>query len=435
MKTCCVIALGLLVGPHTDVLAQTQAAHPAAPVITAAAPAECSKALGDWRMAQLAPAMAALRDAKPDARADEQMRYMAAMNWVATEVTKAAKTCAARFDVDKIPASQLADLVSLYTTAADTGGRRRATERLLSAADLAPRAHGQALLLGMNQAVAASGSYFGIIEGAERMVDSIDALPDSLSDIKLSAHQSMLGRYEYLDVNEGLRKHATALLELGRRLNKPGAVSTAYSSLARSLADRLQPDSALMMLDRADKELGPAATGSRFADLRNRYALIGTKAAPITGEWWINAGESPSPVNPSDGKVRLIEFTAHWCVPCKNSYPGLRSLAERFKGRAFEGVMVTSLYGYIGGRRNLTPEQEVEADRNYYGKEHELPFKVAINRMAERMPPQPDRDYRVGGIPQIAIVDRHGVIRQIVIGWDHGNTQRIGDLVEQLLKN
>ena len=29
-----------------------------------------------------------------------------------------------------------------------------------------------------------------------------------------------------------------------------------FSSLARSAADRLQPDSALMILDKADKELG-----------------------------------------------------------------------------------------------------------------------------------------------------------------------------------
>ena len=59
--------------------------------------------------------------------------------------------------------------------------------------------------------------------------------------------------------------------------------------------------------------------------------------------------------------------------------------------------------------------------------------KVAINP-SKGSQPQVDKDYRVGGIPQIVIVDRRGNIRQIVIGWDHGNTKRIGDLIDRLLK-
>jgi hypothetical protein len=121
-------------------------------------------------------------------------------------------------------------------------------------------------------------------------------------------------------------------------------------------------------------------------------------------------------------------------MPCKNSYPGLREVAERFRGKDFEGVLVTSLYGYLGDRRDLTPEQEVEADREYYTKEHALPFRVAINSPVKGEQVKVDTDYRVGGIPQIVIVDKRGIIRQIVIGWDHGNTKRIGDLIERLLR-
>src|SRR6185436_2899273 len=108
------------------------------------------------------------------------------------------------------------ELIGLYSFAGDTASKRRATARILTVTDLPPRQHAQALAIGMSEEVTRSGSYFGIIEGAEKMIAKIDALPDSLSDIKLNAHQSLLGRYEYLDVNEGLRKHATALIELGR---------------------------------------------------------------------------------------------------------------------------------------------------------------------------------------------------------------------------
>ena len=47
--------------------------------------------------------------------------------------------------------------------------------------------------------------------------------------------------------------------------------------------------------------------------------------------------------------------------------------------------------------------------------------------------PKPDTDYRVGGIPQIIIVDKHGIIRQIVTGWNQGNTERFSRLIKGLL--
>src|SRR5262245_28423535 len=424
-------------------LPATGAAQPqpsaTAPVVAAKTPSECTKTLNDWRTEQITPLLNAYRAATPETREKAVTAYTTAFRSVSSEMSRAAGVCAARFDVKTIPSAQLGELVELYAVAADTAGRRRATERMMSATDMPPRQQAQALVLQMSQEISRLRNYFGILESAERIMDRIDALPDSLADIKLRAHQNLLGQYDYLDVNEGLRKHAMATIELGRRLKIPDAMIDGFSSLARSAADRLQPDSALAILAAAEKEVGSELTKKAFADFRNRYALIGTKAAPIEGQWWLNTTRTPSTVLPNDGKVRLIEFTAHWCAPCKNSYPGLRALAERFSGKQFEGVLVTSRHGYIGAQMGLTPEQEIEADRAYYGQEHALPFKVAVNTIPRPQTgtmqlPKADEDYRVGGIPEIVIIDRRGVIRQIVIGWDQGNTKRIGDLIERLLK-
>lgn len=399
-------------------------------------PAACTKAANDWRMAQTAPAADAYRKATDSTRADLMVKYRAALTAAATGVQKVAADCAAQFNLATIPAVQLKDLITLYTTARDTTSSRLATERLLSEKNLPPRARGDALMIGMAQEVEKVPSYFGIIAGAEKLVAQIDALPDSLADIKLAAHRSMLGRYEYLDVAEGLRTHSTALIAIARKLGKPNDMIMGYSSLARSYADRLQPDSGLRILAEAEKELGATATAS-FADFRNRYALIGTPASEVTAEWWINT-DAKSVVTPAKGKVTLVEFTAHWCGPCKNSYPGLRAVNDRFKEKGFEGVMVTSLYGYLGAQTNLTPEQEVAADRIYFGTEHALPFPVAINSPVKPVAgkytqPKPDTDYRVGGIPQIMIIDKRGIIRQIVTGWDQGNTERFSKYIAQLL--
>ena len=411
------------------------AAH-AQPAQTLSAPAECTKTATDWRTAQLAPALAAYRASTEANRAEFQARYLAANTAAAKGAQGMAAECAAKFSVQTIPAAQLNDFVALLTLAGNTAGVRAATDRLLSDGNLAPRTRAQGLLLGVNRSITDNASTFGILDDAEKYVAQIDLLPDSLADIKLQAHTKMLSRYEYLDVAAGLQNHAQAIIALEHFFPKDAVLISAYQSLARSFADRLQPDSALRVLDTGERELGPVAAAS-YADFRNRYALIGKHAPAIDAVWWINT-EASKVNTPANGNVTLIEFTAHWCGPCKNSYPGLRSLAEKFKGQAFTGVMVTQLYGYLGTQKNLGPNEEIAADRNYFGTEHALPFPVAINAQIKQtgnafVQPKPDTDYRVGGIPQIMIVDKHGIIRQIVTGWDQGNTARFSALIEKLL--
>ena len=399
-------------------------------------PLACTKAANDWRTAQVAPTLAAYRVATDANRAELQTKYINAINAAGIGVQKMAGECTAKFPVATTPPAQLGDLVTLLTLAQDSTNVRLATDRLLTDKSLPQRSRAQGMILGMNRAIAVKSSYYGILDDAEKFVTQIDALPDSLNDIKIQAHSRMLGQYEYLDVADGLEKHALAVIALSRDNPTSQAMAAGYSSLARSFADRLRPDSALRILDAGEKVIGPSAAKS-FADFRHRYALIGTRASKIDAQWWINT-DAKSVDTPLRGKVTLIEFTAHWCGPCKNSYPGLRSLTERLKGKDFTGVMVTQLYGYLGTQKNLTPEQEIEADRMYFGKEHAVPFPVAVNPQIEQtgtafVQPKPDTDYRVGGIPQIMIIDKNGIIRQIVTGWDQGNTERFARFIDQLL--
>lgn len=399
-------------------------------------PAACIKAAADWRVAQTAPALNAYRTATPATRAEVQTKYLEATAAAAKGAQKMAAECSLKFPVASSPPAHLPDLIELLNLAADTAGAREATSRLLSDKTLPERTRAQGLLYGMNRAVRDNANVFGILHDAEKFVALIDQLPDSLVDIKVAAHSKMLGQYEYLDVADGLETHALAIIALARISGHSSGLIGAYQSLARSFADRLQPDSALRILDTADRLFG-AAGARHFADFRERYALIGTRAASIDSVWWINT-DAKTVKTPAPGKVTLIEFTAHWCGPCKNSYPGLRTVAEKFKGKAFTGAMVTQLYGYIGSRQNLQPAEEIEADKEYFGKEHAVPFPVAINRPVTQavngyLQPKSDTDYRVGGIPQIMIIDKKGIIRQIVTGWDHGNTARFTAYIEKLL--
>jgi hypothetical protein len=305
-----------------------------------------------------------------------------------------------------------------------------------AAPELSPRGRGRALLLAVAREINKRPSdYFGILDSAEQYVAEIDRLPDSLDDMKLAAHERMRAQYDYLDVDDGLRRHAAALVTIGRRTRNIPALGRAFLSLARAAADDLRPDSALAILDSAETELRSETVATTFKEFRNRYALIGTPAAALAAQYWLNAGDARPPIQLGNGTVTLIAFTAQWCQPCDNSYSGLRKMSEKFRDRAFDVVLVTALFGYLGPRRNLTPEDEVAGLRDYFSNEHLLPFKVAINplpRAPGRQPPV-NETYRVGPIPQIVIVDKRGIIRQIVTGWDRANTERLGALIENLL--
>jgi hypothetical protein len=45
-----------------------------------------------------------------------------------------------------------------------------------------------------------------------------------------------------------------------------------------------------------------------------------------------------------------------------------------------------------------------------------------------------DDHYRVGGIPQIQLIDKHGTIRLMMVGYDDANEEKLAKLIEGLLK-
>ena len=373
-----------------------------------------------------------------------------------SEAKQMARDCAAKIDQASASVAELAGLVPLYLYTNDTAKalgvmsvartRKGLSEAELSDLDLSA----------LRLAIAAWDPFKGINPEGEKIVAAIDARSDAVLPQKISAHSSLLGRYEYADIEDGLRDHAEKLMPLARRAlatnalgmsTRPGvqpynlayqSIAAAYSSLIRAAGDFFHTDSALKLIDAEERELASKYPFAKFEidAQRAMYRLVGTRATPLEGKWWIN-GTDGATLTPGDGKVTLIQFTAHWCVPCKNSYPGFLRLSNRFAGKPFESVMETQLYGYIGKKMNLSPEQEVAEDRDYYTREHGLPFKIAVNPELARgdtVTKDNERRYSVNGIPQIVVVDKRGTIRAVVTGWDQGNEQRLGALIEQLLR-
>jgi thiol-disulfide isomerase/thioredoxin len=210
------------------------------------------------------------------------------------------------------------------------------------------------------------------------------------------------------------------------------------------LAGREQVEQAIETLERALRDLPTVNPGVKSAiePALARYRLVGAPAPAIEAPFWLNSPAGTTGVE-LKGRVTVIEFTAHWCGPCRKSYPAMIRLHEQRPPRAAQVIFATELYGSFQGRQGLTPEEEIQADRKHFVEDHGIPFKIAIEQRrprqtggasaGARLSTTAER-YKVDGVPQIVVVDRQGTIRLILVGWDAPAEERLNKLVERLLR-
>ena len=354
------------------------------------------------------------------------------------------KQCGATFDLTKTPPSELAALVDFYVESQQVDLAREALAKGLADASLETTAKANLLVLAvritLRQPKAAERNAL-----AEQYVRDLDALDDSVLEQKLTAHGALNGYYRGDDIDEGIIRHSTWMIEAGKRLTPAqrrqfaNSIVNAYVNLAEAVAGHGENDRALELLKHASSEWPESSYGSSsINEVIARYSLVGRAAPAITAPVWLNRAAS-SPLELT-GKVTLVQFTAHWCGPCKESYPGMKRLLERFAKDAFQVVFYTRTYGYFEQERDLTPEQEIERDRKYYaGYGFTLPIAIGPpastivdgKRVANKDPVE--EAYAVGGIPQFNIIDKAGRVRLVMIGYDDANEEKLVAFIQKLL--
>lgn len=405
-------------------------------------PGGCRKAASEWFTRQYRAAQAAAR--KPGGKAPDAQALL-------TEGKRREKTCAAQFHLAEISGPDLLDLAALAMEVGYDDEAVAAVHKRLREPGLTDRERADALNAMIGVYTRADTAK---LDEAERYLRRLDALPGSLADRKLAGHATLNSEYRYLDFDSRIRRHSLAIIKLGRNMKLVGApvgpvklnpatfpVVTAYTDMAEVYGDFGKSDSALAILDQASRdhpELSSYVVDNLLKPERARFALIGTHAVPISADHWINAPAGTRTIDPT-GHVTVLEFTAHWCLPCRNSYPGLIAMAKRFEAQGVRFIFATQFYGYVGKKRNLDPAGEMAADREYYVTEHHIHFPIAVAARPVQRQGAPyarnpnDEHYNVGGIPQVVIIDRNGVIRRIVTGWDFGNVQRLPVLLASLV--
>ena len=260
-----------------------------------------------------------------------------------------------------------------------------------------------------------------------KVLVKLDALGDTAIDQQFDARRALQRQYRGRD-QAAFITQATWLVEASSRVpselrSKHGrAVVQAYMDLAEAVAGQGRYEHAVELLKKmqtAWPDMAAPAEG-----LLTRYLMVGTDAPPITAERWVKeTGTSPLKLT---GKVTMVQFTAHWCGPCKFSYPAMRRLSERYAKDGLQTVFFTQLYGYFGTLKHLTPEEELGWSRKYYA-DLGIKFPIAIG------PSDVEASYRVGGLPQINLVDRNGKIRAVMVGYGPEMEKRLAAQIEALL--
>jgi thiol-disulfide isomerase/thioredoxin len=385
--------------------------QPQAPSTPAQSPQDCIKSAREFaarRFKELGPATSATA------------------RQVSEERLAMLRECAARYDVDRTPVEGLPTLVELLIEAQQPEAAQKALTRALAAPDLATLQRGNllahAVRMLLRQPKSADRN-----AAAEKYVDQIDALGDAALEPAIVAHSQMNGYYRADDIDNGIIKHSNWLIDTGRRLSpdlrrKYGhQIVSAYDNLAEAVAGQAENDRALAILNSAKTDWPEMADDVNRT--LERYLTVGKDAPAVVGDTWLN---NPSSELPLKGRVTLLQFTAHWCGPCKESYPGMKRLADRFANEPFQLAFFTQLYGYFGSEQKLAAAQEIERDREYYGG---YGFKIPIAIGARGV----EEAYKVGGIPQIVAIDKAGKIRLIMIGYDDANEEKLAAFIKSLI--
>ncbi len=117
------------------------------------------------------------------------------------------------------------------------------------------------------------------------------------------------------------------------------------------------------------------------------------------------------------GKVILLNFWATWCGPCRVEMPAMERLYRRYSRKDFEILAVS------------TDPQGAAVTR---------PFQQEIGLT---FPILHDSDYRVGlaygarTLPMTFMVDRQGIVRQLIFGARDWEAPEAHQLVELLMKS
>ncbi len=199
---------------------------------------------------------------------------------------------------------------------------------------------------------------------------------------------------------------------------------TLVESETELLAKRGDSKKAIRVVDDYVKTLTPDSRILRSANmLKTRLSLPGNPAPALTFDR--QYGDFTS-LEALKGKVVIVDTFAHWCGPCKASFPSMRKMYDQLKDKGLEIVGVTNYYGYYGKDRGLDPAAE-------YAKMADFRTEFNINWPFIFGPKSNFENLGISGIPTTYVIDRQGKVRTIHVGYSTESFASFEKEVEKLV--
>jgi thiol-disulfide isomerase/thioredoxin len=156
-------------------------------------------------------------------------------------------------------------------------------------------------------------------------------------------------------------------------------------------------------------------------------AVVNTKAPEIQASDWINS--DPISITDLKGKVVIIDFFQLWCPGC-NSFtkPLLKYWHKKYDQQLKSGDLVIMGVHTVFEGHSI---QTIDALKLYL-QENNITHPIANDLLISGHLPETMKAYRTSGTPEVAIIDKQGIIRFQKFGFF--NTKAAEKLIDKLLK-
>ncbi len=157
---------------------------------------------------------------------------------------------------------------------------------------------------------------------------------------------------------------------------------------------------------------GGAGKGAEGASNGSEHPLVGAPAPEF--DLKAQYGGSRASLGDSSGKVRIVDFWATWCEPCRESFPAYQKLQEKHG----DDLVI------IG----LSVDDEPDGIKAF-AKDTGVKFVLAWDEGQ-----QISARYEPPTMPTSYLVDKKGIVRNVHAGFRAGDEQEVEREVTKLLE-